>query len=111
MASVAEGYVVACAVSDLPARGKKTVKINGVSVLVVACESGYYAIENRCPQTGRPIAHGKVLNCKLTSPHTGARYDLTTGKFVGGGQSPLQSHWLTVFPLSVVDDKVYIHLS
>jgi len=103
-----EGYVQVCNVSALPLRGKKTVTVDGARVLIVSCETGYYAVEDSCPQTGRSIAHGKVLNCVITSPHTGARYDLETGKYVGGGQSLLQSHWLTVLPLHIVDDTVYV---
>jgi nitrite reductase/ring-hydroxylating ferredoxin subunit len=103
-----ENYEFACKVTDLPVRGKKTVVVGGVSILIVACESGLHAVEDRCPQTGRSLAHGQVLDCILTSPANGARYDLRTGRFVGGGLSPLQSHWLTVFPLQVIGDDVYV---
>jgi nitrite reductase/ring-hydroxylating ferredoxin subunit len=103
-----ENCVFACSVDDVPARGKKTVHINGMTILIVACESGLYAVEDKCPQTGRRMSHGKVLNCIITSPNTGAKYDLKTGKYVGSGLSPLQSHWLTLFPVKVVDNKVYI---
>lgn len=106
-----ENYVLACNVSDVPARGKKTIHIGDKRILIVACESGLHAIEDCCPQTGRRISHGKVLNCIISSPNTGAKYDLQTGKYLGQGQSPLQSHWLTVFPLKIVDDKVYIYMS
>lgn len=108
--SVPAGYVLACNVDDVPPRGKKTLRINGVSVILVACDSGLHAIENACPHTGQPIVRGKVLNCEITSPHNGARYDLQTGRYVGGGLSPFQSHWLTVFPLVVEDGVVYIHM-
>jgi nitrite reductase/ring-hydroxylating ferredoxin subunit len=111
MDNVPQGYVWACHVGDVPRRGKKTVHFDGKKVLIVACNSGIYAVEDRCPQTGRPIAHGQVLNCVLTSPTTGARYHLKTGKYLSGGLSPLQSHWLTTFPLRVIDDQVYVNVS
>jgi nitrite reductase/ring-hydroxylating ferredoxin subunit len=110
MAAIPKDYVFACNVSDLPARGKKTIRVKGVPVLVVACESGIHAVENACPQTGRPIAHGKVLDCTITSPSNGARYDLVTGKYLGGGLSPFQSHWLRVFPTQIADGEVYVHM-
>ena len=110
MAAIPKDYVFACNISDLPVRGKKTLRVNGVPMLMVACESGVHAIENACPQTGRPLAHGKVLACTITSPNNGARYCLETGKYVDGGLSPFQSHWLTVFPTQVVDDAVYVHM-
>ena len=111
MVATLEGYDLVCKVSEMPPRGKKKLSVSGIDILIIACESGYYAIQDRCPQTARPISHGKVLNCQLTSPHTGAHYDLRTGKYVGGGQSPLQSHWLTVLPLRVVDEDIYVQVT
>ena len=105
-----EGYSFACKLSDLPPRGKKLVRFGQTRVLIIACESGLYAVEDRCPQTARSIAHGEVLNCILTTPTNGARYDLRTGQYVGGGLSPFQSHWPTIFPVIVVNDEVYVRL-
>jgi 3-phenylpropionate/trans-cinnamate dioxygenase ferredoxin component len=109
MATLPENYLFVCKQSDLPARGKKKLEINGISVLIIVCDSGLYAIENRCPQTTLPLVRSKVLGKEITSP-TGARYDLRTGQYIAGGQSPFQSHWLTVFPLQVVGDDIYIKL-
>ncbi len=106
-----DGYRFACAVAEMPVRGRKLVHIEGVPVLLVVCESGYYAVEDKCPQTGRSLAHGKVLDCVLTSPNNGAHYELATGKYVGGGQSPFQSHWLTLFPVQVVDGGLYVRMA
>lgn len=106
-----KGYLCACRLSEVPARGKKRVQVSGVSVLIVACDAGLFAIEDRCPQTGRSLAHGAVLDAAITSPHSGARYDLRTGRYLGGGQWPLPSHLLIVFPLRVIEDRVYIRLS
>jgi nitrite reductase/ring-hydroxylating ferredoxin subunit len=105
-----EGYEDVCSLDELPARGKKMVQISGVSVLIVACDEGLFAIEDRCPQTGRSLAHGEVLDAAITSPHSGAQYDLKTGRYLGGGQWSLQSHLLIVFPLRVIEDRVYIRL-
>jgi nitrite reductase/ring-hydroxylating ferredoxin subunit len=106
-----EGYVYACSLDKLPARGKKMVQVSTVSVLIVACDAGLFALEDRCPQTGRSLAHGEVLDGAITSPHSGARYDLRTGRYLGGGQWPLHSHLLVVFPLRVIDDRVYVRLT
>jgi nitrite reductase/ring-hydroxylating ferredoxin subunit len=105
---IPEGYVLACEREDIPTRGKKTVHVGDITLLIVPCDTGLYAVEDRCPQTGRPIAHGKVLDCAVTTPTTGARYCLRTGRYLGGGQSPLQSHWLRVFPLREIAGKVYV---
>ena len=108
---VPEGYVFACAVNDVPARGKRSVTLDHTHVLIIACESAYHAVEDVCPQTGRSIAHGEVLDCTLTTPTNGARYCLKTGRYLDGGQSPFQSHWLTVFPVHVYNDSIYVKLA
>lgn len=107
---IPEGYVAACKLSDVPQRGKKMIHCGETRVLIVACDDSLYAIEDRCPQTGRSIAHGKVLNCDISSPVTGARYCLRSGRYLGGGQLSLQSTWLTLFPLIVIDDMIYLYL-
>ncbi len=108
MAATSEGYVFICTKDDVPVRGKKRMQVSDIHVLLVACESGLYAIEDRCPQSGRSIAHGQVINGVLTSPITGAEYDLRTGQYIGGGLSPLQSERLRTYPLQFDGDKVYI---
>ena len=84
---------------------------NSVTVLIVACDKRLYAVEDRCPQTARSIAHSEVLRCVITTP-TGARYSLETGQYLGGGELPVQlpSHWLTLYPLKVIEGKVYVHV-
>lgn len=104
------GYIRVCAVDQTPRRGRKIVCIDDTRVLIVACGHDLHAVEDRCPQTGRSIARGEVLGCVFTTPTVGARYDLHTGRYLSGGQSPLQSHWLTVFPLRVIEGDVYIRL-
>ena len=105
---IPEGYVLACERSELPARGKKTVHLGDVTLLIIACDAGLYAIEDHCPQTGGSIAHGEVLDSTIMTPATGARYCLETGHYLGGGQSPLQSHVLRVFALREIDERVYV---
>ena len=110
MVATMEEYVFACKVEALPARGKKTIILNGKRILIVTCDQGIYAIEDKCPQTGGRMALGKVLDCSITSPNNGARYSLETGQYIDSGVSPLQSHWLTVFPVKIVDGDVRVLL-
>ncbi len=44
-----EGYVFICERDAIPARGKKTVRIGEITLLLIACKSGLYAVEDRCP--------------------------------------------------------------
>ncbi len=105
-----ENYTLVCDREALPARGKKHFYIDNRKLLLVTCDSKIFAIEDRCPVTGGSIAHGRVLNGVITAPTTGAHYDLSTGRYVGGGQPALESDWLTVYAVRVVNDHVYVHL-
>lgn len=105
-----EGYTLVCAQSELPVRGKRMVTLGKTRVLIIVCDEQIFAIEDRCPQTGRSLAHGAVLDCAITSPANGARYCLKSGRYLGGGQSPLQTHWLTRFPVQVVAEQVYVRV-
>jgi len=109
MASTLEGYRYICDRAELPARGKKTVRLDDVRLLIVACDTGFYALEDRDPQTGGSIAHGEVLNCVLTSPNTGAKYSLKDGRLIEEQKAlTVLAHWLTMWYVRVVEDKVYI---
>ena len=108
MAIPLDEFLYVCDRDSLPQRGKKTVYVEGVKLLIIACDTGLYALEDRDPQTGGSIAHAKVLDCVLTSPNTGARYSLRTGQYLGGGQSPLSSHWLPMWNVRVKDGKIYV---
>lgn len=109
MATVLDGYVYACDKHDLPERGKKSITLNGLPILLITCDTNVYAIEDRCPADRRSLSHGKVLNHIISSP-SGARYDLITGNCVGGGFSTRMHESLRVFPVMVADDKIYIHV-
>jgi nitrite reductase/ring-hydroxylating ferredoxin subunit len=43
-----------------------------------------YAVENRCPHTGGPLAIGRCDGGIVTCPWHGARFELATGKAVAG---------------------------
>lgn len=109
MASTLEGYRYACDWADLPARGKKTVYLGGIKLLIVSCDTGIYALEDRDPQTGGSIAHGKVLDCVLTSPNTGAKYSLKDGRLIEDQKAlTVLTHWLPMWHVQVVDNKVFV---
>ncbi|HMM28219.1 MAG: nitrite reductase (NAD(P)H) small subunit [Chloroflexota bacterium] len=109
MASTLEGYRFVCDRADLPTRGKKTVHLDDVKLLIVACDTGIYALEDRDPQTGGSIAHGEVLDCVLTSPNTGAKYSLKDGRLIEEQTAlTVLTHWLPMWHVRVVDDQVFV---
>ena len=78
--SAPEGYTFACEREVVPLRGKKSVPIGDVTVLIVACDEHLYAVEDRCSHDGGSFAHGALSGKVLTCPRHGATFDIATGR-------------------------------
>jgi nitrite reductase/ring-hydroxylating ferredoxin subunit len=58
------------------------VKVENQKVIVTRVDGKVYAVENKCPHLGMPLAKGKVCNHAVTCRWHGATFDLTTGENV-----------------------------
>lgn len=64
---------------ELRAAGRLTTKLGSMPVLVVHDGEELYAIEDRCPHLGFPLARGAVGDGIITCHWHHARFDLTSG--------------------------------
>jgi nitrite reductase/ring-hydroxylating ferredoxin subunit len=55
------------------------VKVEDQKVLLTRIDGKVYAVANKCPHLGMPLAKGKVCDRAVTCPWHGATFDLTTG--------------------------------
>jgi nitrite reductase/ring-hydroxylating ferredoxin subunit len=55
------------------------VKAENRKVILTRVEGKVYAVENKCPHLGMPLAKGKVCDRAVTCRWHGATFDLTTG--------------------------------
>lgn len=55
------------------------VKVENQKVILTRVDGKVYAVENKCPHLGMPLAKGKVCNHTVTCRWHGATFDLTTG--------------------------------
>lgn len=69
-----------CKVEDLPAGGKKALKIGDTWVLVCNTKGKLYAVSGVCSHAVKPLVNGRVRNCAITCPVHGARFNLETGE-------------------------------
>jgi nitrite reductase/ring-hydroxylating ferredoxin subunit len=70
---------IACDVAQ-PAPGEmRAVSVAGRSVLVCNVAGALYAIENRCPHAGIPLATGRLRGCVLECPMHGGKLDVRDG--------------------------------
>ncbi|MEI7747126.1 MAG: Rieske 2Fe-2S domain-containing protein [Actinomycetota bacterium] len=57
------------------------VEVDGVKVVVVSCESGIYALEDRCSHEDFPLSEGEVFasSCEIECARHGASFSLIDG--------------------------------
>jgi nitrite reductase/ring-hydroxylating ferredoxin subunit len=55
------------------------VKVENQKVMLTRVDGKVYALENKCPHLGMPLAKSKVCDKAVTCRWHGAKFDLTTG--------------------------------
>lgn len=56
------------------------VKFENKKAMLTRVDGKVYAVENKCPHLGMPLAKGKVCNNAITCRWHGATFDLKTGE-------------------------------
>jgi nitrite reductase/ring-hydroxylating ferredoxin subunit len=108
--TIPEGYVYVCDAVDMPGRGKKIIHLSDTTLLLITCEKGIFAVEDRCPQGHGSLALATVKDCQITCRCHGSTYCLKTGKYLGGGLSPLSHDMLRVFTVKTFNDHLYVQI-
>ena len=72
--------------AELPANQMIMVVVGGKEVLLANVAGSYYATANKCPHAGGSLAKGVLDGSVVACPKHGARFDLKTGKAVGGAK-------------------------
>ena len=100
------------AVLDADALGDReslAVWVHGLALLICRVGRRHFAVANRCPHAGRPLAGGRLSQRPfgrptLACPVHDARFDLTTGAV----RSRLTQKPLETYPVRVVDGRVEV---
>jgi len=66
--------------ADVLERKAFTAKAGGISLLLTRIDGKVYAIENRCPHLGLPLARGRIDGTAITCPFHGSSFDVCTGR-------------------------------
>jgi nitrite reductase/ring-hydroxylating ferredoxin subunit len=56
------------------------IKFESTKAMLSRVDGKVYAVENKCPHLGMPLAKGKVCNNAITCRWHGATFDLKTGE-------------------------------
>lgn len=92
--------------ADFPAEGKLAAQIAGWNVLAVRDESGAYrAVNDRCTHQAALLSAGRVRRGAIMCPLHGARFDVSSGKCLGGAYPDLRA-----FPVRVTDGLIEVCL-
>lgn len=71
-------------VDDVPALEGRSVMVGARRIAVFRMPDGWAAIDHACPHKGGPLADGIVADTCVTCPLHGRRFDVFTGRQVGG---------------------------
>jgi nitrite reductase/ring-hydroxylating ferredoxin subunit len=106
MTAVSESWHPLIAEAAFPAEGMFAAAVAGWQVLALRDETGAYrALNDRCTHQAARLSSGRVRRGAVMCPLHGARFDVDSGKCLGGAYPDLR-----VFPLRVVDGAIEICL-
>jgi len=77
------GFVLACAVADVPSESALAVEVDGVELAIVHSAGAFYAIADECSHAAVPLSEGDVGDGEIECYMHGSRFDLRTGHPIG----------------------------
>ncbi len=91
--------------AEFPAEGKIASQLGGWYVLVARTEDGFHAVNDRCTHQAALVSGGRVRRGAIMCPLHGARFDVATGRCLGGAYPDLRR-----FPLRVENGMIEVAL-
>lgn len=88
---------------DFPEEGKFAAEVAGWHVLIARLDDGFHAVIDCCTHQATPLSGGRIRRGVVMCPLHGTRFELGTGRCIGGAYRDLR-----VFPLRVVDGKIEV---
>ncbi len=99
-------WTPALPLADLPRGGLKTFKHGGHQLVIARTAAGeVYALDNRCPHEGYPLAQGNLKECALTCAWHNWKFDVRDGACTLGGEA------VRSYPARVSDGTVEVDLA
>ncbi len=92
-------------VADLDGR-PKVVRVGGKQIALFRVEDRFYAVDNRCPHQGYPLAQGTVRDGTLTCDWHNWKFNLDDGRCILRGSEDVRSYAVTI-----VDGRVCLDLT
>ena len=97
-------FLLACAVSDVPADEALGVTLGQVDVAIARHEDEFFAVQDLCSHAAVSLSEGEVADCAVECWLHGSTFDLRTGKPTGlPATEPVAT-----FPVEIRDGGVYV---
>jgi nitrite reductase (NADH) small subunit len=97
-------WVMACHVSDIPARGGRVAKVGELELAIFRLShGGILAVENRCPHRNGKLSEGIVADHTVICPLHGWRINLVTGEAVAPDKGCVAK-----YPVDIREGAVYV---
>lgn len=100
---MSESWHLMVAEAEFPAEGKATAILNGWHVLIAKTEDGYHAINDRCTHAASHLSGGRIRRGAIMCPLHGARFELASGKCLGGTYRDVRT-----FPLRIENGQIEV---
>lgn len=95
-------WIDIAALDDIPQRGARLVKTaQGCVAVFRTATDTVYALDNRCPHKGGPLAEGIVHGASVTCPLHNWVFSLETGQAQG-----LDEGQVATYPARVIDGRI-----
>ena len=93
---MSESWHKLIAENEFPEEGKLATKIAGWHVLVAKTDDGLHAVNDRCTHQAALLSGGRIRRGAIMCPLHGARFELETGRCIGGTYRDLRTFELRV---------------
>ena len=70
--------------AELPEGGTRALELNGWPILLCRSDGGLRAVIDRCSHQASPLHSGRVRRGLVMCPLHGARFELASGRCLGG---------------------------
>jgi len=100
---VSENWQPLIAECDFPEDGKLAARLAGWHVLVARSEDGFHAVNDRCTHQASLLSTGRIRRGAVMCPLHGARFELATGRCLGGAYKDLRQ-----FPVRIEDGTIEV---
>lgn len=91
--------------AELPEGEKVATKLAGWYVLLTRTDEGLFAVNDRCTHQASLLSTGRIRRGAIMCPLHGARFEVATGKCIGGMYRDLRA-----FAVRVADGMIEVEL-